>query len=114
MIRRPPRSTLFPYTTLFRSLAVIRDGAAPEDDPAARVDRAQLDPGVERVDGSAGEEVARLPIPDHAVDQPRFAVVDLGADLVDRRGDRPGADRLPSRAFGRLFAHREGGGQTER
>src|SRR2546426_3501297 len=28
MIRRPPRSTLFPYTTLFRSLA-------PSDDPAA-------------------------------------------------------------------------------
>src|SRR2546429_6448043 len=24
MIRRPPRSTLFPYTTLFRSLAVLR------------------------------------------------------------------------------------------
>src|SRR3712207_7719576 len=24
MIRRPPRSTLFPYTTLFRSLAGIR------------------------------------------------------------------------------------------
>src|SRR3712207_8453244 len=24
MIRRPPRSTLFPYTTLFRSCAVIR------------------------------------------------------------------------------------------
>src|SRR2546428_6096821 len=23
MIRRPPRSTLFPYTTLFRSLAII-------------------------------------------------------------------------------------------
>src|SRR3712207_7817720 len=29
MIRRPPRSTLFPYTTLFRS-----DGRAP-DDPKA-------------------------------------------------------------------------------
>src|SRR5256885_11725408 len=27
MIRRPPRSTLFPYTTLFRSIAhVARDG----------------------------------------------------------------------------------------
>src|SRR5256884_10009959 len=26
MIRRPPRSTLFPYTTLFRSLAVTKDG----------------------------------------------------------------------------------------
>src|SRR5258707_11547003 len=24
MIRRPPRSTLFPYTTLFRSLYVVR------------------------------------------------------------------------------------------
>src|SRR5256885_9843630 len=27
MIRRPPRSTLFPYTTLFRSPMVIRGGA---------------------------------------------------------------------------------------
>src|SRR3712207_6864096 len=26
MIRRPPRSTLFPYTTLFRSLDGVRDG----------------------------------------------------------------------------------------
>src|SRR3712207_8108660 len=39
MIRRPPRSTLFPYTTLFRSLA--RNGshslrrAAASDDPGA-------------------------------------------------------------------------------
>src|SRR3712207_8086296 len=27
MIRRPPRSTLFPYTTLFRSAGPCRDGA---------------------------------------------------------------------------------------
>src|SRR3712207_7586377 len=27
MIRRPPRSTLFPYTTLFRSLKVVISGA---------------------------------------------------------------------------------------
>src|SRR2546426_6660410 len=27
MIRRPPRSTLFPYTTLFRSLEIIAVGA---------------------------------------------------------------------------------------
>src|SRR3989454_8369653 len=26
MIRRPPRSTLFPYTTLFRSLMAIAEG----------------------------------------------------------------------------------------
>src|SRR2546423_9989437 len=28
MIRRPPRSTLFPYTTLFRSVAVLDTGLA--------------------------------------------------------------------------------------
>src|SRR2546425_6883019 len=28
MIRRPPRSTLFPYTTLFRSIRLQRPGAA--------------------------------------------------------------------------------------
>src|SRR5438034_11364639 len=27
LIRRPPRSTLFPYTTLFRSVTVLRGGA---------------------------------------------------------------------------------------
>src|SRR5256885_10700970 len=32
MIRRPPRSTLFPYTTLFRSLDIV-DGAARIVDP---------------------------------------------------------------------------------
>src|SRR3989454_12109285 len=29
MIRRPPRSTLFPYTTLFRSQALVGQGEAP-------------------------------------------------------------------------------------
>src|SRR3989441_7173040 len=28
MIRRPPRSTLFPYTTLFRSLSLLERGVA--------------------------------------------------------------------------------------
>src|SRR5258708_27999476 len=35
MIRRPPRSTLFPYTTLFRSVTVssrMRIGAAEDND----------------------------------------------------------------------------------
>src|SRR5256885_6979184 len=31
MIRRPPRSTLFPYTTLFRSPAAKRGARATED-----------------------------------------------------------------------------------
>src|SRR5438445_3665937 len=29
MLRRPPRSTLFPYTTLFRSTTVLRTAAIP-------------------------------------------------------------------------------------
>src|SRR2546426_4936447 len=32
MIRRPPRSTLFPYTTLFRSLLVAQAKAVPPKD----------------------------------------------------------------------------------
>src|SRR2546430_4104052 len=34
MIRRPPRSTLFPYTTLFRSLALAKSSLAflPQQD----------------------------------------------------------------------------------
>src|SRR3712207_8337979 len=41
MIRRPPRSTLFPYTTLFRSLRILagRAGALTfRDDYAATLD----------------------------------------------------------------------------
>src|SRR2546422_4828215 len=34
MIRRPPRSTLFPYTTLFRSDALVEGHAAQRGDPA--------------------------------------------------------------------------------
>src|SRR5690242_21431136 len=37
MIRRPPRSTLFPYTTLFRSRGTARCSAPPRGmSPAAR------------------------------------------------------------------------------
>src|SRR3712207_8421925 len=32
MIRRPPRSTLFPYTTLFRSLYVVWELFPPRED----------------------------------------------------------------------------------
>src|SRR3712207_7411817 len=36
MIRRPPRSTLFPYTTLFRSAPVVRMGHEPQRQRQAR------------------------------------------------------------------------------
>src|SRR3712207_8803677 len=48
MIRRPPRSTLFPYTTLFRSL--VLDGAARGED---RLDVVGDDLQVHRVVGVA-------------------------------------------------------------
>src|SRR3712207_9008048 len=60
MIRRPPRSTLFPYTTLFRSVAIqlkkiygkfvpdgdVEDHGAPEreDTPAPEVSRREEPP----------------------------------------------------------------------
>src|SRR3712207_7781186 len=48
MIRRPPRSTLFPYTTLFRSRAVGRDecaiGILGEVLVARRVEQVDLEP----------------------------------------------------------------------
>src|SRR5256885_13259953 len=38
MIRRPPRSTLFPYTTLFRSYVVLGTVFAPGNDRRAQSD----------------------------------------------------------------------------
>src|SRR2546430_7804811 len=46
MIRRPPRSTLFPYTTLFRSPATpCAATSAPRAVP--RIDRAAAQPGAD-------------------------------------------------------------------
>src|SRR2546425_7847673 len=39
MIRRPPRSTLFPYTTLFRSVLIHVDERRPSPDVADRIGR---------------------------------------------------------------------------
>src|SRR5258708_20346951 len=79
MIRRPPRSTLFPYTTLFRSL--LRDRrerrARAHPRPHARLQRARR----ERLDGArprarapprstgarSEEHTSELQSPDHLV-----------------------------------------------
>src|SRR3712207_8152329 len=70
MIRRPPRSTLFPYTTLFRSVEALRAGdfrdigrlmyashASMRDD--FEISTPELDTFVELAEGS-GAEGARL------------------------------------------------------
>src|SRR3712207_7301215 len=51
MIRRPPRSTLFPYTTLFRSVPAERlaVAGAADDDDAARNVRARVGVARDRV-----------------------------------------------------------------
>src|SRR5258708_25738197 len=61
MIRRPPRSTLFPYTTLFRSLA-------------PRVGCHQIDRGIgiELVDFELAVDHRNVPF--EAVDEDRLAV----------------------------------------
>src|SRR5256886_10986153 len=71
MIRRPPRSTLFPYTTLFRSSSVtLTDAVATEADFTA----ANLDVAVAyRVD------LRRAVLRDASV----FAVILYDADLSD-------------------------------
>src|SRR5438477_9747957 len=45
MIRRPPRSTLFPYTTLFRSPRPQRAGDAHGDPDGPAAAAARLPPG---------------------------------------------------------------------
>src|SRR3712207_7146442 len=47
MIRRPPRSTLFPYTTLFRSAARVRAERAAGDQADA-VGRVRVEARLER------------------------------------------------------------------
>src|SRR3712207_7193109 len=46
MIRRPPRSTLFPYTTLFRSLVYPRSRTSLAIGPKIRVPRGFLSFGL--------------------------------------------------------------------
>src|SRR5258708_27858173 len=55
MIRRPPRSTLFPYTTLFRSSKWIESSTPPDDD----LEIVRLSAARARGMDEAGAEIAR-------------------------------------------------------
>src|SRR6266508_1543956 len=78
MIRRPPRSTLFPYTTLFRSPAGIARGDLHVVVARHRLDRLRLD---ER-DLAAGARPVRV--------RARGAEVAVSLEALPRdRADRP-------------------------
>src|SRR2546422_5360496 len=80
MIRRPPRSTLFPYTTLFRSDHV---GDDPSRQPLGPV------PSRHRVVGPEHERQAGPP--DHAAERgqrPRRMADDAIESLRDRKSTR--------------------------
>src|SRR3712207_9006962 len=62
MIRRPPRSTLFPYAALFLSMQVVEDGRV-EDEEAA------IDPALARL-GLLGERADSLSV-ELQVSEPR-------------------------------------------
>src|SRR2546430_15400430 len=70
MIRRPPRSTLFPYTTLFRS---------------------------HRLGGR--REVGRTGAIARHVEKPSLCVVPVGATTVAHHGDRAGEPGLVTRGL---------------
>src|SRR3712207_7241677 len=68
MIRRPPRSTLFPYTTLFRSPRFVEAGALVVDNSSAW----RMDPDVPLV------------VPEVNAD----ALDDIPKGIVDRKSTR--------------------------
>src|SRR5690348_17986527 len=67
MIRRPPRPTLFPYTTLFRSGAIDHRREKPELSAPRRLDRSDIDlrhrhhrrEGTSRLIAAGGERVGK-------------------------------------------------------
>src|SRR2546430_16596587 len=80
MIRRPPRSTLFPYTTLFRSLGA---GVVA----LALFDLADAAAAVDEVLGGPGAVLVRVPGLGVVVDRDRGAPPELLRRLADGRGD---------------------------
>src|SRR5256885_6271026 len=63
MIRRPPRSTLFPYTTLFRSRSVRCAGRDPGGRPPLHVRASAASRGVHLPQSRSEEHTSELQSP---------------------------------------------------
>src|SRR3989449_7348593 len=97
MIRRPPRSTLFPYTTLFRSWVIDGGEEAviiPKDDPRAWADTTIAllgDPERRTAMGRAGvEKAARFAWP--RIARAELAVYERVLGRSARAAARPATD----------------------
>src|SRR3712207_3747487 len=95
MIRRPPRSTLFPYTTLFRSARLDAPGYEELADGIALLARLDWSP-------NGGEAGAAVPIPGGAVAVLASEAVDLEADRKRRDAQRASLEGEIRRAEGKL------------
>src|SRR5690242_21621812 len=92
MARRPPTSTLFPYTTLFRSVKAVTAGANPM----------AIKRGIDKAVGVAIEEVKKLSKP-------------VSGDMIDRKSTRLNSSHmsisyavfcLKKKKLGRALLHR--------
>src|SRR5260370_14373823 len=63
MIRRPPRSTLFPYTTLFRSLAGTVEAFVGVSHKPAPADRGRFGQPIDHIPRKPGEILVVLGAP---------------------------------------------------
>src|SRR3712207_9183757 len=90
MIRRPPRSTLFPYTTLFRSELLADLGDVVAVDVAVAADPDEVAGGQAHLVGDhAGEQRVAGDVERHAEEHVGAALVELaGQPAVDRKSTR--------------------------
>src|SRR2546427_12493622 len=93
MIRRPPRSTLFPYTTLFRSAFSAGEApAAPAQPKAAKADLAKGEASYTAVCAAchAADGNSTIPLqPKLAGQHPEYLV----KQLLEFKGDKRKEDR---------------------
>src|SRR5256885_3036639 len=88
MIRRPPRSTLFPYTTLFRSVLVSEDSWLAGLYPGEMQSVADYVRCSTRLKGLMGAHVQAL------LDAGVSVVLDFPANTLDRKSTRLNSSHL--------------------
>src|SRR2546422_11442150 len=116
MIRRPPRSTLFPYTTLFRSTDRTREDRRVDQDEVPLVEEVpdRLD---HLVAHTRDRDLAPAPQPEVAMfEQERGAVLFRGDGEIDAGSEnhQVGGGELDAARGARVGAHRKSTAQIGR